>query len=228
MSDEKRQTRLLPFRLRRAGARRAGGGADGAEDFSADAELTALLREWEAPSPSDASRARLLAGFRATARPAPLWRRALAAQVRVPLPVAACAALALLLSPLAFGARPWGQDAARPSDAAAEPAVRVVEVPVVQERVVTRVVYVEKKERGGARGAAPQADVGRASFPSLAAAGAAPAAKRPEPRAEGEPATPATPAETSAGYFTRVNMEDFQPTGEVKIRVLSRGGVDEK
>ncbi|HEX8352963.1 MAG TPA: hypothetical protein VF611_08695, partial [Pyrinomonadaceae bacterium] len=156
MSDEKRQTRLLPFRLRRAGARREGAG--GEDDFGADAELTALLREWEAPAQSAAARGRLLADFRSSVRREPLWRRALTAQVRVPLPVAACAALALLLSPLAFGARPWVRAAPQAAGAEAAPVVRVVEVPVVRERVVTRTVYVEKKERGESRGVTSQAE----------------------------------------------------------------------
>ena len=121
MSDEKRQTRLLPFRLRRA--RRAG--PDGVEDFSADAELTALLREWEAPPQSGDARARLLADFRAGVAPAPLWRRALTSQIRVPLPVAACAALALLLTPLAFGARPWTKSTPTPEGATTLPARRI-------------------------------------------------------------------------------------------------------
>jgi hypothetical protein len=224
MSDEKRQTRLLPFRLRRAGARRPGNvAARDAEDFGADAELTALLRSWEAPPQSDGARGRLLADFRATVRPAPLWRRALTAQVRVPLPVAACAALALLLSPLAFGARPWRRAAPPPAAAEAAPAerVRVVEVPVVRERVVTRTVYVDKKERAASRGVSSQADAGvRTEVPEAASA------KRAETL--GRDAQTRAPSDASAGYFTRVNMEDFQPAGEVKIRVVSRGGVDEK
>ena len=232
MSDEKRQTRLLPFRLRRGA--RGGAGAGGAEDFSADAELTALLREWEAPPPSADARARLLADFRATARPAPLWRRALAAQVRVPVPLAACAALALVLSPLAFGARPWARGAAAPAAseaASAAPSVRVVEVPVVQERVVTQVVYVEKKERGRGRVVPPQAAGGEslaANQPPARSVEAGHAgAGHVEARAEAtEPEAP--PADASAGYFTRVNMEDFQPANEVKVRILKRGSVDEK
>jgi len=217
MSDEKRQTRLLPFRLRRA--RRAHG--DGGEDFSADAELTALLREWEAPPQSGEARARLLADFRACVAPAPLWRRALTAQIRVPLPVAACAALALLLTPLAFGARPWTKSTPTPEGATAAPVVRIVEVPVIQERVVTRTVYVEKKERGAARGVSSQAEENaRAETPETATA------KRVETR-EQDKQTQAAPG-ASAGYFSRVNMEDFQPANEVKIRVVQRGGVDEK
>ena len=226
MSDEKRQTRLLPFRLRRAGAGRAPAAARDAEDFGADAELTALLRTWEPParppSRSGVARARLLADFRATARPAPLWRRAFAAQVRVPLPVAACAVLALLLSPLAFGARPWVKNApAAGAEVAPAGTVRVVEVPVVQERVVTRTVYVEKKERGRERGVSPRPGAGaRPAAPETASA-------EPAERRGDDGPTPASP-DASAGYFSRVNMEDFQPADEMKIRVVKRGGVDEK
>lgn len=213
MSDEKRQTRLLPFRLRRA-ARVPGRTGEG-EDFAADAELTALLRTWEAPPQDAGARSRLLADFRASVRRAPLWRRVLTAQVRVPLPVAACLGLALLLSLYALGARATSRVA--PAAAQAEAAVRVVEVPVIKERVVTNIVYVEKKERGAARVVSTRADA-RESL-----------AQRNERDVETpQSAEPAHSPESHAGYYTRVDMNDFQPTNEVKLRIVSRGGTDEK
>ncbi|MFL6332689.1 MAG: hypothetical protein ACJ754_05015 [Pyrinomonadaceae bacterium] len=216
MSDEKRQTRLLPFRLRRAA--RADAGAGGVKDFSADAELTALLRAWEAPPQDAGARGRLLADFRASVRRAPLWRRALTAQVRVPLPVAACAALFLLGSLYVLGTRattPHGAPAA--AQTVTEPAaVRVVEVPVVQERVVTRTVYVEKKERVSSRGVSTRTDARESLAQQDGNAGTP---QREEP-AKGQDA--------HAGYFTRVDMNDFQPSNEVKFRIVSRGGTDEK
>lgn len=216
MSDEKRQTRLLPFRLRRA--TRADTGANGAEDFSADAELNALLRTWDAPPQDAGARGRLLADFRASVRPARLWRRALTAQVRVPLPVVACVSLVLLGSLYVLGAR--ATRSVEPSAAQTETrpaAVRVVEVPVVQERVVTRTVYVEKKARGGEQAASRR----RPEREELA---------RRDGREIATPQTqePVRGAETHAGYFTRVDMNDFQPAGEVKLRIVSRGGTDEK
>lgn len=217
MSNEKRQTRLLPFRLRRAA--RAESGAHDAEDFSADAELNALLRTWDVP-PGDAdARGRLLADFRASVQTAPLWRRALKAQVRVPLPVAACVGLVLLGSLYVLGARSTAR--VEPSAAQAEaaaPAVRVVEVPVVQERVVTRTVYVEKKGRGGLQAAATRRQPEREEL------------ARREGREVEAPRQqePAQNPEAHAGYFTRVDMNDFQPAGEVKLRIVSRGGTDEK
>ena len=217
MSDEKRQTRLLPFRLRRAA--RADAGAKGVEDVSADAELTALLRTWEAPAQDAGARSRLGADVRASVRPAPLWRRALGAQVRVPLPVAACAAVVLLGSLYALGARATASRV-EPSAARVEAppaAVRVVEVPVVRERVVTRTVYVEKRGRGGEQ-AAPRRRPEREEL-----------ARRDGREVETpRPPEPVPSPEAHAGYFTRVDMNDFQPAGEVKLRIVSRGGTDEK
>jgi hypothetical protein len=219
MSNEKRQTRLLPFRLRRAARGEAGAGVG--EDFSADTELTALLRTWEAPAQEAGARARLLADFRASVGRAPLWRRALTAQVRVPLPIAACALVALLLSLYALGARATARVEPAAAQAEAAPAaVRIVEVPVVRERVVTQTVYVEKKERGAARVVSTHPDA-RASLAQRdeRVESAAETAQRPE-----DAQSPAT----HAGYYTRVDMNDFQPADEMKIRIVKRGGVDEK
>jgi len=241
MSDEKRQTRLLPFRLRRAGV---SGHAphDFNEDATDDAELSALLRAWEAPTPAANAGERLLADFRAARWRAPLWRRALAAELRVPLPVAACALLALLaLSALA--ARAWNGPA--PAEARAferAPAVKVVEVPVPQERVVTRVVYVEKKERGAMHAAYSRADAdesaqtgakefAQAGANKFSGAGAGePAAKANWPAATGAraPKMGRSNAGAPTSYFTRVDMEDFQPADELKIRIVKKGRVDEK
>ena len=212
MSDEKRQTRLLPFRLRRRPAR------DAECDFPLDAELRELLRAWEAPAVSTAARERLLADFRASARRAPLWRRALRAELRVPLPLAACA-VAALLSLLAFAAhtasRPARPEAAVETQTAnagvAAPAVKVVEVPVVRERVVTRFVYVEKKGRRDACGA-----------------GARPAAQLAAAGGRGPQAAASPGAGAASSYFTRVDMEDFRPADEMKIRIVRKGKADEK
>jgi hypothetical protein len=226
MSDEKRQTRLLPFRLRRAGAqqRRDARGKfdgakdlfDGAKDFSADAELTALLRAWESPSHTARASERLLADFRAGVRRAPVWRRALAAELRVPLPVAACAVFALLLSLFALGARALTHASPVESKTVGPTVLKIVETPVVQERVVTRIVYVEKKERGANRVVSSQA----IARETLATDGTDAAGEKQTVR----PANQGAPA----GYFTRVDMADFQPADEVKIRIVKKGSADEK
>ena len=263
MSDEKRPTRLLPFRLRRAAHARRADFAQGAPDapdasdtldtldtlddaaaLQDDEELSALLRAWDAPAPSDASRARLLAGFRAEVRPAPLWRRALSAELRVPLPLAACAALALLASLVALAARAQTATAAAttanaPAEArGAEAAsgLKVVEVPVERERVVTRVVYVGRDAaRAGARqfAAAEQPASARRGFDAAQAATRAALAQSDASRANaGRARTAFDPAAQSAGeptsYFTRVDMADFEPADEMKIRIVKRGKTGEK
>ena len=142
--------------------------------------------------------------------------------MRVPLPVAACAALFLLGSLYVLGTRATTPHVApAAAQTVTEPAaVRVVEVPVVQERVVTRTVYVEKKERGAARGVSTRGDaresVAQRNEKDETDAGAP---QRVEP-AKGH--------DTHAGYFTHVDMNDFQPSNEVKFRIVSRGGTDEK
>ena len=211
MSDEKRQTRLLPFRLRRAGATRRFNG-DINEDTGADAELSALLRTWDVPQQSPAARTRLLADFRTASLRVPFWQRALTASVRVPMPVAACALLALGASLVGLAAR------ARPATvetqvSSAAPVVRVVEVPVVREKVVTRVVYVEKNEPAENRGVTTTV-----AGSGLAAMAAREPKRAAETREAGEPAS----------FITRVDMADFRPADEMKIRVIKKGRADEK
>jgi hypothetical protein len=210
MSDEKRQTRLLPFRLRRAGATRHADYLN--EDTGADAELSALLRTWDAPTQSHAARARLLADFRASSVRVPFWRRALTASVRVPLPVAACALVALVASLALVAARTRPATVETQASSVA-PAMRVVGVPVIREKVVTRVVYVEKNERVESRGVSAKGAVSELATTS---------AHEPKPGAEtpdvGEPAS----------FITRVDMADFRPADEMKIRVIKKGRSDEK
>jgi hypothetical protein len=249
MSDEKRPTRLLPFRIRRAAhahaadyAREARELSADAVEFSKDAELSTLLRAWDAPEPSARSRERLLAEFRAGGGRAPFWSRALSAELRVPLPVAACAALALLASLLTLAAHTQvpAQSAikstavdVRTTDA---PAVKIVELPVKRERVVTRYIYVEKnapraeaqmlvansqagttRQSASTRRGAAERGVAQSASNSEAARGT---------RTAVEPGAQSSDEPTS--YFTRVDMADFQPADEMKIRIVKRGKTDEK
>ena len=140
-----------------------------------------------------------------------------------------CALLALL-TVSALAARAWNGPAHVESKAfETAPALKVVEVPVPQERVVTRVVYVEKKERGESRAAYTRADakesVQDGSNKFARAEAGEPAVKANWPAASGARVSK-TGAPTS--YFTRVDMEDFQPADELKIRIVKRGRADEK
>jgi hypothetical protein len=245
MRDEKRQTRLLPFRLRRdarpdefdADARDASAGT---EEFADDAELSALLRTWDAPEPSADARARLLAEFKAGVVRVPLWRRALASEIRVPLPVAACAALALFASLFALVARTRTPTQVtmkstpadvRTSDA---PGVKIVELPVERERVVTRVVYVEKNApRAEAQrlAATQQSMTTQQSTRRSTTTTSAALAQSNHEDARGVRTAIDSSAQPNAeptSYFTRVNMADFQPAEKMELRLVRRGKTDEK
>lgn len=252
MSDEKRQTRLLPFRLRRDGAARvrAAEFGAGARDVSADggespedAELSALLRVWEAPETSAGARERLLAGFRAGGVRVPLWRRALSAELRVPMPVAACAALVLLASLFALVARTQtpARTAAQSTSADVRttdaPAVKIVELPVERERVVTRYVYVERNaQRAEAQrlAAIEQSETTRQSTSAQRNVTERGATARQdsdtetarEVRTAIDSSAQSTAEPTS--YFTRVDMADFQPAEKMELRIVKRGKTDEK
>jgi len=252
MSDEKRQTRLLKFQLRRDGAARVrpseseSGARDvaaGVEEFPEDAELSALLSAWEAPGPTAGARGRLLAEFRASVVRAPLWRRALSAELRVPLPVAACAVLALLASLFALAARTQTPAPAATQSTRADvrtndaPAVKIVELPSERERVVTRYIYVEKNApREGAQRLAvnQQNDATRQSASTRRSVAAARYALA-RSDSNGEDAAGRTPVESGAqstaeptSYFTRVDMADFQPAEKMELRLVKRGKTDEK
>lgn len=140
---------------------------------------------------------------------APFWRRLLAARLPIPVPIAAALVIGLIVSSaLALKSASTTQTIATP--ATPIESVKIVEVPVVQEKIVTRTIYVEKK-RTAERSTRQQ------SSPALART------------AEMNNATAihSNPAEET-GFFTRANLKGFQPADEMKIRVIKRNNTDEK
>jgi hypothetical protein len=132
-----------------------------------------------------------------------LWKRIFAARLPVPVPVAAVITLALLASSVlalrsskAVVAAPTQPQIATNAAPTAPPTV--IEVPVVRERVVTRTVYVVKKERE--KNEASQA----------------------QPSETALTATNAGRESGQGGLFTRANLTDFQPPDELKIRIVKR------
>jgi len=126
-----------------------------------------------------------------------LWKQFFAARLRVPVPVAALIVLLLIVSTtLSMRTRDSGK-ATLASHAPAPAVVEVREIPVVHEKIVTRIVYVEKKGRRG-RALPEQPTVGRASKPELVA------------REEGEATTP----------LTRTGLAGFQPADDVKLTII--------
>jgi hypothetical protein len=129
-----------------------------------------------------------------------LWlalRTMASSSVRVPVP----AMLALLM---VFGAFFWVMRTRGQGKASSLPPVvfaetKTVEVPVIQEKVITRVVYVEKKSR---RGANQSAIPGATN--NVAAAGV-------------------DPSRSAA-----LSLVGFKPTDEVKLTIIKGGYKDQK
>ena len=111
--------------------------------------------------------------------------------VRVPVP--ATLALLLVFGVFFFLLRAREQVQAPPS--APVELVRTVEVPVIQEKVLTRVVYVEKKERRCASGANQS--------------------ERKE-----IPVAPNTVAATGSDPSGALSLVGFKPTNEVKLTII--------
>jgi hypothetical protein len=138
----------------------------------------------------------------------PLWKRIFAASLPVPVPIAAALVLALLISSV-LALRPARKEIITQQQ---PPVVQhappqIIEVPVVQEKVVTRIVYVEKKEReknGVERKAAP---AGRTETTLTA--------------------RQSDKESVQGGFFTHANLTDFQPADEMRIRVIKRSNPDE-
>ncbi len=100
------------------------------KDELSDAELDNILRSWSAPAAPARMRAALF-----PASSAPWWKRFLTTSIPVPLPVALC--LAFLI---AAGVWRWTRPVAPVAPQVLVKTQRV-EVPVVQDRVVTKYVY---------------------------------------------------------------------------------------
>lgn len=132
----------------------------------------------------------------------PLWRRALTASVRVPLPIAAAIALLLLTSSLLAvrNLRP-STPQVRVTETVGQ--TRIVEIPVVQERVVTRTVFVTPQSRQVRRqlGASSASEVKNI------------ATHRPQ-----------NVTANSAG----ASLEGFKPADDVKITIIKGNHSNEK
>jgi hypothetical protein len=138
----------------------------------------------------------------------PFWKRVLTTKLSLPAPIAAALVVGLIISSaLALRHTPTTQAIAPPMPPIES--VKFVEVPIVQERIVTRTVYVERK-RAVERLAR--------SSPLVAA------------RATGvnDSALADNKHEDEPGFFTRANLKGFQPADDMKLRVIKRNNINEK
>jgi hypothetical protein len=102
-----------------------------------DQELQNLLKSWETPAPSPALKERVLERYRK--RQKWNWRWLFSGSLRVPIPVASLAVI--IMAGLAVAAFIQKTPLLPAPPSPPRIIARIVEVPVVQERVVTRTVY---------------------------------------------------------------------------------------
>lgn len=139
----------------------------------------------------------------------PFWRRGLSAKISLPVPAAAVIAIALLLASVFAVRRSTVNVTAGLSQTppAIDSGAKIIQVPVVQEKVVFRTVYVVKKLKGY--------EGRRLRGTNTTGKGAASPSQTFE-KESGE-----------GGLFTRANLTDFQPPDQMRIRILKRSNSDE-
>jgi anti-sigma factor RsiW len=158
----------------------------------------------------------------------PLWKRFVNTSIRVPAPVAALALLLLAGSSLFALMRPSSATLAQavpPASVPADERTRIVEVPVVQEKVLTRTIYVARNNRAKDEMVKDERDR-RGVVPQLAI----------EERGPDAPATqtvqdvPASNARDAGDTMqsTHAALAGFKPAGEVKLRIIKGTYRDEK
>jgi hypothetical protein len=124
-----------------------------ADEVVEDRELKNLLGEWRTPEITGSLDQRILTSYRRQVlRPA--WRRWLTGSISLPAPVAVTAALLLCATSYLAARKATSYTLEVPPKTAS---VKIVEVPVpvVKERIVTRIVYKNTGARKAKEGPAP-------------------------------------------------------------------------
>jgi hypothetical protein len=119
-----------------------------------DRELKSLLCEWRAPEVTGSLDQRILTAYRLPFHHRPWWRRWLTGSISLPVPVAAIAVLLLCATSYLAMRKAASYPLEVPPIAAP---VKIVEVPVpvIQEKIVTRIVYKNTGAQKNKEGLAP-------------------------------------------------------------------------
>jgi hypothetical protein len=103
-----------------------------------DGELNRLLASWQTPETSGEFDQRVLASYRRHFDRGRSWRRLLIGSIRIPVPIAAAAVLLLCATSYLAARKATRFSIENPPTVGS---IKIVEVPVTQEKIVTRVVY---------------------------------------------------------------------------------------
>jgi hypothetical protein len=200
--------------------------------------LKNLLQKDIVPIPSVALDRRLMQAFiekHAAPAKSSMWLDWLfAGSVRVPKPAFAAALIAVVVA--ITTANLIGRNASISSGvntvptatlASLEPQspkvvekTKIVEVPIVKERVITKIVYLEQKNSNLNRTLIKSSDSNLTRTNSVN--------KRRNTPARFAPNLQMSASVAENGYFTRTNLSDFEPATESNIRIIRREKADEK
>lgn len=166
-----------------------------------DAKLKELLNTWQPPPISSALDEQIFASFKTEFARAPWWQRFFTASIRIPVPALAAACL---LAFAGFGIFAYKIKANASQPIATAPTIttitktETVEVPVVHEKIVTKIVYVERPVQ------TPAAKIVPALAPS------------PLPRNEMKIASHIA----GDNAYTNVDLSGYQPVEEMRVRII--------
>jgi hypothetical protein len=174
-------------------------------NYPTESKCSEALQAWTAPDIPASLDRRVFASYHAQMNRAPFWQRFFTSSLRVPMPVVAAAGLLLLLAGgVAFAALTAAPTQAVPVTQTITK-TEVVTLPVVEERIVTRVVYLENKAEK----------------------------KAPSPVNTLRPSAPPPNEIKLASHvagdnaYTNVDLSGFQPVEEMKVRIIKGSAANE-
>ncbi len=111
-------------------------------------DLNELLKSWEVPEVPNSLNRRVLSDYRQHVNRVPFWKKIFTSSVQIPMPlVFAQAALLLVAGAFLFSLFVKQKPATVPTVVAQIPKTKIIEVPVIQEKIVTKIIYTNTKSK---------------------------------------------------------------------------------
>lgn len=139
------------------------------DGIPADPELKTILAEWEAPELTGDFDQRVLSAYRHQVQQKSLWRQWLMGSIRLPVPMAAMLGILLCVTTY-LATRKATTYSVEPAPAVASKTFVEIPIPLIQEKVVTRVVYVKARTQKTKTNAPPDLFNSPTNHPTVARA----------------------------------------------------------